>query len=75
MQELPTLRLVGFMLLIFLLCCVVLLRVFLFRVPRCDVRYGFRMKTMFGSSLPPVVCGRADVLFTLFMFVCLQWWP
>ena len=26
-------------------------------------------KTMFGSSLPPVVCRRARVLFTLFVFV------
>ena len=25
---------------------------------------------MFGSSLPPVVCRRAHVLFTLFVFVC-----
>ena len=27
-------------------------------------------KTMFGSSLPPVACRRARVLFTLFMLVC-----
>jgi len=27
-------------------------------------------KTMFGSSLPPVVCRRAHVLFMLFMFAC-----
>ena len=25
---------------------------------------------MFGSSLPPVVCRRVDVLFTLFVFAC-----
>jgi hypothetical protein len=25
---------------------------------------------LFGSSLPPVVCRRARVLFTLFVFVC-----
>ena len=43
---------------------VVLLCVFTFRVLCCDVRYDFRMKTMFGSSLPPVVCRRAYVLFT-----------
>ena len=30
---------------------------------------------MFGSSLPPVVCRRAHVLFTLCIFVCLQWCP
>jgi hypothetical protein len=32
---------------------------------RCSVR----------SSLPPVVCRRASVLFTLFVFVCVQWCP
>jgi hypothetical protein len=34
--------------------------------PCCDIRYNFRMKTVFGSSLPPVF----SVLFTLFVFVC-----
>ena len=29
------------------------------------VRYDFRIKTMFGSFLPPVVCRRAHDLFTL----------
>ena len=33
-----------------------------------DVHYDFRMKMMFSSSLPPVVCRRAHVLFTLFVF-------
>ena len=37
--------------------CVVILCVFMFRVPCCDVRYDFRLKTMFGSSLPPVLVG------------------
>ena len=55
--------------------CVVLLCVFIFRVPCCDVRYYFRMKTLFGSSLPPVVCRRAHVLFTLFVFACVWWCP
>ena len=34
--------------------------------------YNFRIKTMFGSSLPPVVCRRAhrSLVFTLFVFVC-----
>jgi hypothetical protein len=41
------------------------------RHPPCSgVRYDFRIKTMFGSSLPLVVCRRAHVLFTLFMFAC-----
>jgi hypothetical protein len=26
-------------------------------VPCCDVRYDFRIGTMFGSYLPPVICG------------------
>jgi hypothetical protein len=34
--------------------------------------YNFRIKTMFGSSLPPVVCRRTHVLFTLFVLVCLR---
>jgi hypothetical protein len=51
---------------------VVLLGVFTleFLVPCCNVRYDFRMHTMFGYSLPPVVCRRAHVLFTLILFVC-----
>ena len=28
---------------------------------------------MFGSSLPPFVCRRVHVLFTLFVFVCVEW--
>ena len=39
--------------------CVVLLCVFTFLVPCCDDRHDFHIKTMFGSSLPPVVCRRA----------------
>jgi hypothetical protein len=33
----------------------------------CGVRNDFCIKTMFGSSLPPFVCRRAHVLFTLFV--------
>ena len=62
--------LVGSMLLIFLVFCDVLLCVFKFWVPCCDVRYDLRIKTMFGSSLPPVVCRKGHALFTLFVFVC-----
>jgi hypothetical protein len=36
-------------------------------VPCCDVRYDFRMKTMLGSSFPPVVCRMVDVLFLFYM--------
>jgi hypothetical protein len=53
--------------------CVVLLYVFEFLDPCCDVYYDFLIKMMFCSSLLPVVCRRAHVLFTLFMFVCIQW--
>ena len=57
----------GFALLIFLAFCVVLLCVFAFLVPCCDVHYDFRIQTMFGSSLPPFACRKAHVLFTLFV--------
>ena len=43
------------MLLIFLVFNVVLLCVFTFLVPCCDVCKNFRINTMFDSSLPPVV--------------------
>ena len=48
---------------------------FTFWVPCCDVRYDFRIKAMFGSSLSPFVCKRAHILFTLFVFACVKWWP
>jgi len=32
--------------------------------------YYFYIDKMFGSSLIPVVCKRADVIFMLFVFVC-----
>jgi hypothetical protein len=39
------------------------------------VRYDISMHTMFGSSLPPVVCRRSHVLFTLFVSACAWWCP
>jgi len=42
--------------------CVVLLCVFTFFVPCCDVHYDFRIKMMFGSSLPPDIFRRVHVL-------------
>ena len=39
------------------------------------VRYDFSMHTMFGSSLPLVVCRRSHVLFTLFVSACAWWCP
>jgi len=50
----------------FLICIVFLLCVFMFWIPCCDVRYDVRIKTMFGSSLPPVVGKRAHILCMLF---------
>jgi hypothetical protein len=59
------------------LCCPKLC-VLTFWVPCCDVRYDFHIETMFGSSLPPAVCRRSHVLFTLLVFVftlcCLFLW-
>ena len=46
----PPFFFVGSVLLIFLVFCVVLLCVFMFWVPCCDVRYDFCIKTMFTSS-------------------------
>jgi len=48
--------------------CIVLLCVFTFWVPCCDARYDFHINTMFGSSLPPVVCAR--ILLALIVFAC-----
>jgi len=36
-----------------------------------DDHYDFCIKTMFGSSLPPVACRRAHVLFTYVHYLCL----
>jgi hypothetical protein len=41
----------------------------LYRVSCCDVRYDFCMKTMLGSSSPPVVCRRAHAL----VFISCAW--
>jgi hypothetical protein len=63
--ELTPCLLVGY----FLVFRVVLSCVFTFLVSCCDVRYELRLKSMFGSSLPPVVRRRARVSFMLFVFV------
>ena len=49
-------NLVGSVLLIFLVFCRCPIMCPLFWFPCCDVRYELRIKTTFGSSLPPVVC-------------------
>jgi hypothetical protein len=61
----------GSVLLIFLVFCVVLLCVFTFWVQCCYVGYDFRIQTIFGSSLLPIVCRMVHVIVTLFVFVCL----
>jgi hypothetical protein len=33
------------------------------------------MEMMFGSSFPPVVNRKVLILFTLLVFVCMQWCP
>ena len=53
--------LLGSVLHIILVFCVVLLCVFTFWIPCCDVRYDFRIKTMFDSPFPLVVCRRSHV--------------
>jgi len=58
----------GSGLLLFSVFCVVLLCVFTFLIPCCDVRYDFRIKTMFSSFLPPVVVGR---LMSYLRYLCL----
>jgi hypothetical protein len=50
------------------LACVVLLT---FLSSLCDVRYDLRMKAMFGSSLPLVVCG-CNLRYLCFCFVFLR---
>ena len=41
-------------------------------VPYFDICYGFRIKTMFGSTLPPIVCqGEGGVV----IFACVYWCP
>ena len=37
------------------------------------IRQEFPHKTMFGSSLLPVICMRPRVLFVLFVFLCAYW--
>ena len=64
----PTGILVGSVLLIALVfLCVVLLCVFTFFVPCCDVRCDLRIKTMLGSSLPLVVYMVVHVLLYVFL--------
>jgi hypothetical protein len=46
---------------------------FTFSVQCCDVPYNFRIKTMFGSSLPPAACRSFLVLITVYVFASTQW--
>jgi hypothetical protein len=71
----PEFSLMGSVLHLFFAFCVVLFCFFTFWVPYCEVRYDFRIETMFGLSLPPVVRMRVHGLFTLFVFACIKWCP
>jgi hypothetical protein len=53
------------------LCCAIMCLYVPSPVLWCPLR--FRIETMFGSSLAPVVCKRAHVLFTLCVFACVEW--
>ena len=55
------------MLLIFIVCLVVLLCVFTYLVPCCNIHHDFHTKAMFRSS--PIFCGRAHIIYILFVFV------
>jgi hypothetical protein len=55
--------------------CVVLLCVFTLSVQCREVRYYFHIETVFGSSLPLVVCRRVHVLFALVVFACVTIFP
>ena len=39
------------------------------RVPCCDVRYKFHIQTMLGSSLPPVICKAACLVFFIYAWL------
>jgi hypothetical protein len=54
--------------------CVCLVRLYLQLFVGGFMSY-LRYLCLLGSSLPPVVCRRVHVLFTLFVFVCVQWCP
>ena len=63
---------VGVGLFIFSVFCVVLLCVFTLLVSCCYVCYDFRIKTMFGSSFPSVVCRTAHCfIYVMFGSSCL----
>ena len=70
-QELLTLR--EHLSFVVYLCCTIMCLTFC--IPCYDVCYGFHMDTMFGSSLPSVVCRRDHVMFTLFVLACMWWCP
>jgi len=50
------------------------LHVFTFLVPRCDIRYDFRVKTMFDSCiLTPICFVGGSVLFMSIVFIYVFW--
>jgi hypothetical protein len=52
-------------------CPLVALLIYVLTILCCVVRYDFRMKTVFGSSLPPVVCIRGSYLvYVICVYLC-----
>ena len=47
----------------------------MYLVSCCDIRCDFHIKTMFGSSLPPVVCMTGDFVSLICMYGCAWWCP
>ena len=55
------------------LCCPIMCLYVLTSVLWCP--FWFPHKTMFGSCLPPVVCGMDRIFFTVCVLCCIWWCP
>jgi len=64
-------QIIDYLLIEYGFSCVVLLCIYTFSIPCCNFVRISAWETMLGSSLLPVVCRRAHVLFTLFVFICI----
>ena len=62
-------------LIVFRVVHVIILHVFTFLVLCCDVRYNFRLKTMFGSSLQPICFVDSSFIFMLVACIIVYWCP
>ena len=74
-HEFTTGRLVGseLLTLYFFVCCPIMCLYVLSSLLWCPLR--FPHKTMFDPYLPPFVCRWIHVLFTLYVFTCVLWYP